>query len=70
MNEPVTSSSIASHMPKEILYPDTIQSVNCCNYCSLIVYHIQLVGVSGSNLVTTQVGQSVMERDKSNTCNV
>ena len=38
VNGQVTSSSIASHMPKHILYLVTIQSVNCHNYHTLILY--------------------------------
>ena len=37
VNGPVTSSSRASEVPKHILYLLTSQSVNCCNYCGLIV---------------------------------
>ena len=58
MNGPVTLSIIASHVPNDILYVVTIQSVNCRKYYdSLTVYHIPLIDVSVSNLVTVQLGQ-------------
>ena len=57
VNGPVTSSGRDSQVPRHILYLVIIQSVNCHNYSSLIVYHIRLVDVSVSNLVTTHVGQ-------------
>ena len=59
VNGLVTSSSIANHVPKHILYLVTIQAGNCHNHQGLIVYHIWLVDVSVSNMQ--------VEKDQSNT---